>query len=421
MTPKRVMIVGSGAREHALARKLAEEKAHIVCAPGNPGTATFADNVAVPADDVARVVDSAREKKVDCVVVGPELPLTLGLADALRSAGIAVLGPSRAAAALEGSKVFMKRLCKDAGVPTAAFEVFTDPNEAEAFVRGAKRPLVVKADGLAAGKGVTVASTSDEACEAIDLAMRKRVFGDAGGSVVVEEILHGREASFHVVCSERGVFPLCAAQDHKRLLDDDRGPNTGGMGAYAPAPLVTRDVAQKAMDRIVGPALEEMKRRGTPFTGVLFAGLMIDEGEPSLLEFNVRFGDPETSVLAPLVDGFADLLFAAATGASLDGLASARDGAAVSVVMAASGYPTKPVTGDDIEGLGDAARVAGAHVLHAGTKALENGRIVTAGGRVLNVVGTGESFEVARARAYEAAAKIHFRGSQLRSDIGRYR
>ncbi len=418
MRERTVLVVGSGAREHALARRLAEEGAHIVCAPGNPGTARLGENAPVAVGDVRGIVDLAREKKPDFVLVGPELPLTLGVADALREAGVAAFGPSQAAARLEGSKAFMKRICKDAGVPTAAFEMFDDADRAESYVRAAKRPLVVKADGLAAGKGVTVASSTGEAVEAVDLAMRKKIFGGAGEVVVVEELLAGREASFHVVCARSGIFPLFAAQDHKRIFDGDRGPNTGGMGAYAPAPLVTPDIEKKILERIVHPALDAMDRNGTPFTGVLFAGVMIDEGEPTLLEFNARFGDAETSVLAPLTRGLFELLHAAATGASLEGRASRESGAVVSVVMAAAGYPSPPKTGDVIEGLDDAAKVDGAHVLHAGTKCLENGSIVTSGGRVLNVVGTGESFEDARTRAYAAAAKIHFEGMQLRRDIG---
>ncbi|MGH7281162.1 MAG: phosphoribosylamine--glycine ligase [Polyangiaceae bacterium] len=428
MRERSVLVVGSGAREHALARRLAEEGAHIVCAPGNPGTAGLGENQRVDIADVRAMIDFAREKKPDFVLVGPELPLALGLADALREAGIAVFGPSKAAAALEGSKAFMKRICKEAGVPTAAFEIFDDADRAESYVRSAKRPLVVKADGLAAGKGVTVASSTDEACEAVDLAMRKKIFGDAGKVVVIEELLTGREASFHVVCSAnsgraaglraQGIFPLFAAQDHKRIFDGDRGPNTGGMGAYAPAPLVTPEIESKILERIVLPALEAMKRNGTPFTGVLFAGVMIDRGEPTLLEFNVRFGDPETSVLAPLTEGLCDLLYAAATGASLEGRATRAAGAAVSVVMASEGYPGTPKVGDAIEGLDAAGKVDGAHVLQAGTKCLENGSIVTSGGRVLNVVGTGSSFEIARDRAYAAVDKINFRGAQIRRDIG---
>lgn len=413
-----VLVVGAGAREHALARRLSGEVAHIVCAPGNPGTAAVGKNASCKVDDVKGLVDTARRERADLVVVGPELPLTLGLSDALRASKIPVFGPSKSAARLEGSKAFMKRLCKQAHVPTAAFEVFDDAAKAEDYVRAAARPLVVKADGLAAGKGVTVAADADEACLAIQHAMRDRVFGDAGNVVVIEELLTGREASFHVVCSERGVFPLLAAQDHKRLRDGDKGPNTGGMGAYAPAPIVTAEVQAKIMTRIVLPALEAMKAAGAPFTGVLFAGVMIERGEPTLLEFNVRFGDPETSVLAPLTSGLYELLRAAATGDRLDGRAAIEPGAAVSVVMAADGYPGIVRTGDAIHGLAAAATVDDAHVLHAGTARKRDGTIVTSGGRVLNVVGVGESFEVARERAYGAASAIRFRGAQMRLDIG---
>jgi phosphoribosylamine---glycine ligase len=419
MHDKSVLIVGSGAREHALAVAFVSEKVRVVCAPGNAGTARIAKNVLVGVENLAGLVAAARSENVSFVVVGPELPLTLGLVDAIGQAKIPVFGPSRAAARLEGSKHFMKQICVRAGVKTAAFETFDDADRAEAYVRSAKRPLVVKADGLAAGKGVTVASSAEEACKAIHESMREKRFGDAGNVVVIEELLAGREASFHVVCSERGIFPLVAAQDHKRLLDDDRGPNTGGMGAYAPAPIITRELEKKIIDQIISPTLEAMRAEGAPFSGVLFAGLMIDDGEAQLLEFNVRFGDPETSVLAPLTRGLYDLLLASALGESLDARASIdRDAAAVSVVMAADGYPGNVKTGDVIEGIDVAEKISGAHVLHAGTKLNSDGVLVTSGGRILNVVGHGDSFESARERAYAAVDQIHFRGAQARRDIG---
>jgi phosphoribosylamine--glycine ligase len=419
MHDKSVLIVGSGAREHALARALVNEKVRVVCAPGNPGTARIGKNASLGVLDFPGILALVRSEKIDLVVVGPELPLVVGIADALNQANLPVFGPSRAAARLEGSKRFMKQICVRAGVKTAAFEAFDDADRAEAYVRSANRPLVVKADGLAAGKGVTVASTTDEACEAIDRAMRKKIFGDAGKVVVIEELLAGREASFHVVCSARGIFPLVAAQDHKRLMDDDRGPNTGGMGAYAPAPIVTPELETKIIDQIIAPTLDVMRAEGAPFSGVLFAGLMIENDDAQLLEFNVRFGDPETSVLAPLTRGLYDLLFAAATGESLDGRASIdRDAAAVSVVMAADGYPGNVKTGDVIQGIDAAEKISGAHVLHAGTKLRDDGALLTSGGRVLNVVGCGASFEVARECAYAAVDQIHFRGAQARRDIG---
>ncbi|MEO8878221.1 MAG: phosphoribosylamine--glycine ligase [Polyangiaceae bacterium] len=419
MRDKSVLIVGSGAREHALARALTEEGAQVVCAPGNPGTAQIAKNAAVRVDDIAAIVGLAQAHDVGLVIVGPELPLTLGLADALEVAKIPVFGASKAAARLEGSKRFMKQICARANVRTAPFEVFSDADRAEDFVRHAKRPLVVKADGLAAGKGVTVATSTDEACEAIDLAMRKKIFGAAGEVVVIEELLAGREASFHVVCSERGIFPLAAAQDHKRLLENDRGPNTGGMGAYAAAPIVTAELERKIIADIVEPTLEAMRAEGAPFVGVLFAGLMIENGEAQLLEFNVRFGDPETSVLAPLTHGLLDLLRAAAAGESLSGRATVdRSAAAVSIVMAADGYPANPRLGDVIEGLNEAAQIPDAHVLHAGTQTRDDGLLFTAGGRVLNVVGRGASFDDARTSAYAALDCIRFRGAQSRRDIG---
>ena len=299
----RVLVVGSGAREHALARALAGSGRELLIAPGNAGTGTLGRNVAVPPNDVAGLVDLARRETVDLVVVGPELPLTLGLADALAEAGVPAFGPTRAAARLEGSKAFMKRLLTRAGVPTAAFEVFDDPAAAEDYVRGAKRPLVVKADGLAAGKGVVVAPDEVVALAAIDEMMRKRVFGEAGRVVVIEEVLPGQEASFHVVSDGRSAILLAPAQDHKRVRDGDVGPNTGGMGAYAPAPVVTDAVQDRVMRTAIEPVLEQLAREGTPFCGALFAGLMIEDGVPRVLEFNVRFGDPEMAVLVPTYCG----------------------------------------------------------------------------------------------------------------------
>ncbi len=289
---KRVVIVGSGAREHALAAAIAAGGHEVVVAPGNAGTASVARNAGVRADDVPGLVELAVAERADLVVVGPELPLTLGLVDALEARGLRAFGPSRAAARLEGSKAFMKRFCERHRIPTAAFAVFDDPDAAERHVRAAPRPLVVKADGLAAGKGVVVSSSAEEACAAIDRIMRKREFGDAGRTVVLEEHLAGEEASFHVVCDGARGVALAPAQDHKRVRDGDRGPNTGGMGAYAPAPVVTPEVHERVMREIVEPTLAGMAAEGTPVRGVLFVGLMIERGVPRVLEYNVRFGDP---------------------------------------------------------------------------------------------------------------------------------
>ena len=407
--------MGAGAREHALATALREHD--LIIAPGNAGTAGVGRNVAVAASDVAGLVALAERERVDLVVVGPEAPLTLGLVDALEAKGIVAFGPSRAAARLEGSKAFMKEFLKRHAIPTAPFAVFDDAEQAKAHVRAAGRALVVKADGLCAGKGVVVASDVDEAIEAIDNMMVVRAFGDAGRVVVIEELLPGEEASFHVVCDGKRGIALVPAQDHKRVFDGDRGPNTGGMGAYAPAPVVTAAVHDEVMRAVVAPTLRGMAAEGNPFRGVLFVGLMIENGVPRVLEFNVRFGDPETAVLVPMLDGdWLELLEGAARG-DLSGVkAGTKQGAALAVVMAAEGYPAKPTAGDRIEGL-DAPVPEGVFVFHAGT-VLEGDGAVTAGGRVLTASAHAATFEAARAAAYQAVARIHWRGEHHRIDIG---
>jgi len=412
---RRILIVGAGAREHALATALREHD--LLIAPGNGGTARVGRNVAVAADDVAGLVALAERERVDLVVVGPEAPLTLGLVDALEHKSIPAFGPSRAAARLEGSKAFMKEFLGRHAIPTAAFAVFDDAEKAKAHVRAAGRPLVVKADGLCAGKGVVVAADVDEAIDAIENMMVARAFGDAGRVVVIEELLPGEEASFHVVCDGTRGIALVPAQDHKRVFDGDRGPNTGGMGAYAPAPVVTAAVFDEVMRAVVAPTLRGMAEEGAPFRGVLFVGLMIENGVPRVLEFNVRFGDPETAVLVPMLDGdWLELLEGSARGDLAGVKAGTRSGAALAVVMAAEGYPAKPAQGDRIEGL-EAPLPDGTFVFHAGT-ALAEGATVTAGGRVLTVGARGDTFEGARDAAYRAVGRIHWRGEHHRSDIG---
>ncbi len=420
----RVLVVGGGAREHAIAWQLGREGCEVIVAPGNAGTSAVARNAAVRVDDVDAIVALASRERVSLVVVGPELPLTLGVIDALLAKRIAAFGPSRDAAQLEGSKAHMKRFCTRHGIPTAAYEVFDDADAAEAYVRAANRPLVVKADGLAAGKGVVVAGDSDEACAAVDRFMRKRELGDAGKTIVIEEILAGEEASFHVVCDGTRFVALEAAQDHKRVFDGDRGPNTGGMGAYAPAPIVTSEVREKVLSTIVTPTLAGMEKDGTPFRGVLFVGLMIDAGEPRVLEYNVRFGDPETSVIVPLLAArtrLFDLLNGAALGdlrPSIADLAAhpSHGESALCVVMAAESYPATPRTGDAIAGL-DAPLDDAAYVFHAGT-ALRDGAVVTAGGRVLTVGARAQTLDEAAAKAYRAVDAIRWRGEHHRRDIG---
>ncbi|HTB76529.1 MAG TPA: phosphoribosylamine--glycine ligase [Polyangiaceae bacterium] len=415
---KRVLIVGSGAREHALAAAIATGGHEVLVAPGNAGTGAVARNVAVRSDDVPGLVELAVAERADLVVVGPELPLTLGLVDALSARGLRAFGPTRAAAQLEGSKAFMKRFCQRHRIPTAPFAVFEDADEAERHVRRTPRPLVVKADGLAAGKGVVVSSSADEACQAIDRIMRQRAFGDAGRTVVLEELLAGEEASFHVVCDGTRGLALAPAQDHKRVGDGDTGPNTGGMGAYAPAPVVTSAVHERVMREIVEPTLAGMAAEGTPLRGVLFVGLMIDRGVPQVLEYNVRFGDPEATVLVPTYGGdWFELLDAAARGDLPRTTPPPAKGAALSVVMAAAGYPEAPRAGDRIEGL-DAVLPEDAFVFHAGTRCAPDGSVVTGGGRVLAVGASADTLEDAARVAYETVARIRWDGEHHRRDIG---
>ncbi|MEY4510637.1 MAG: hypothetical protein RLZZ450_2759 [Pseudomonadota bacterium] len=416
----RVLVVGSGAREHALAWKLkrSPQVKALFCLPGNAGTASVATNLPGSANDLDGIVSAAQAHTIDFVVVGPEDPLVLGLVDRLRSVGIAAFGPDKVGAQLEGSKAFSKQLMAEAGVPTAAFQIFTDADQAEAYVRAAGRPLVVKADGLAAGKGVVVARDADEASAAIDQIMRKRVFGDAGATVVVEETLRGQEVSYHVVSDGERYVALAPAQDHKRVGDGDQGPNTGGMGAYSPPPVVTPEVEQKILARVVEPTLAALKKRGTPFRGALFVGLMIEDGEPSVLEFNTRFGDPETEVILARWKGdLLPLLLGSAQGDLRGVEASWSAPCALCVVIASGGYPASYEKGVRIQGLSTAGQEA--IVFHAGTRN-DDGQVVTAGGRVLAITATGQTVDEAAARAYTVAQQIHFEGAHYRRDIGHH-
>ena len=416
---KRVVVVGSGAREHALAAVLTGAGHRVTVAPGNAGTEAIAQNASVQADDVPGIVDLAQAEAADLVVVGPERPLTLGLVDALSERGIRAFGPTQAAARLEGSKAFMKSFCKRHRIATAPFAVFEDAKAAERHLRAAGRLLVVKADGLAAGKGVVVADSVDEACSAVDRMMRKGEFGAAGRTVVIEERLSGEEASFHAVCDGKRAVALASAQDHKRVGDGDSGPNTGGMGAYAPAPVVGEALRDRVMREVVEPTLAGMASEGAPFRGVLFVGLMIDNGEPRVLEYNVRFGDPEATVLVPTYDGDWMRLMDAAASGDLSGIPAPRaSGTALSVVMAAHGYPGTPRKGDRIAGL-DVALPAGAFVLHAGTARDPDGSVVTSGGRVLTVGARAASLAEAAHIAYDVVGHIRWAGEHHRHDIGR--
>jgi phosphoribosylamine--glycine ligase len=416
----RVLVVGSGGREHALCWALAGSPllSKLWCAPGNAGTAEVAENVPIGVLDIAGLVAFATGNAVDLVVPGPETPLIAGIADAMGLAGIACCGPSAAAARIEGSKSFTKELCDAAGIPTAMWERFDDAQAAREFVRRRGVPIVVKADGLAAGKGVVVAASVSEAEDAIAAFMERQSLGAAGRSVVIEECLIGEEVSLFALCDGVNALPLGAAQDHKRVGDGDTGPNTGGMGAYSPPPALSPALAEAAMARIVRPALAELADQGTPFRGILFAGLMLTADGPKLIEFNARFGDPECQALVLRLQS--DLL--AALLAACDGELAHfdlrwRDEAAIAVVMAARGYPGEPVKGTEIRGLERAVAMAGVRVFQAGTERV-GGRLMATGGRVLTVCATGVDLRAARDAAYAGVAAIDWPEGFCRHDIG---
>jgi phosphoribosylamine--glycine ligase len=416
----RILLVGSGGREHALAWAIAASPLckKLICAPGNAGIAEQGECVGVAADDIDGLVALAQRERIDFVVVGPEQPLVLGLVDRLAAVGIKAFGPSAAAAALEGSKGFMKDLAARSAVPTAAYRRFHDAAAARAHVREHGAPIVVKADGLAAGKGVVVARTLDEALAAIDAAMVANAFGAAGAELVIEECLVGEEASFFALCDGESALPLAAAQDHKTVGDGDTGANTGGMGAYSPAPIVDDAMAARIMADIVRPTIAAMKAEGRPFKGVLFAGTMITASGPKLIEFNVRFGDPECQVLmARLASDLLPALIAAADGQLRNLQLRWREQAALSVVMAARGYPGSYAKGTEIRRLDAAGRLPGVQIFHAGT-ARKDGRLIATGGRVLNITATGASVAEAQARAYAAIDVIDWPEGFCRRDIG---
>src|SRR5882672_6082083 len=414
-----ILILGSGGREHALAWKIAASPLadKLYCAPGNAGIAKECELVALDPADHAGIIAFCKSHEIDLVVVGPEAPLCAGIVDDLAAAGIKTFGPSKAAAQLEGSKGFTKDLCRANAIPTAAYERFTAAEPAKAYVRARGAPIVVKADGLAAGKGVVVATSIAEADAAIDM-MFAGTLGAAGAAVVVEEFLAGEEASFFALCDGETAIPLAAAQDHKRVFDGDQGPNTGGMGAYSPAPVMTAEMTRRTMDEIVLPTVAAMKAKGAPYKGVLFAGLMITADGPKLIEYNVRFGDPETQVL--MLRLMSDVV--PALLASRDGMLRNFDlrwfpDAALTVVMAAKGYPGNYAKGTRIEGLDAAAKVEGAEIFHAGTIA-KDGHILANGGRVLNVCASGKTIAEAQRRAYEAVDRIQWPDGFCRRDIG---
>ncbi len=417
----KVLVVGGGGREHALVWKIAQSPLveKIYAAPGNPGMARNAECVPVGATDRDALVRFAVEKRIDLTVVGPEAPLVAGLSDVLAEHGLLVCGPSRAAAQLEGSKVFSKTILEKYGIPTAAFRVFEEYDEAEQHVLTHRLPVVIKADGLAAGKGVAVAGTYEEAVAFLRDVMEKRVFGDAGNRVVVEECLRGEEASYIVFTDGEKIVPLPSSQDHKRIGDGDSGPNTGGMGAYSPAPVVTPDVERRILSEVFTPLLAGMRAEGMPFRGILYGGLMIENGIPRVLEFNVRFGDPEAQPLfLRLKSDLVPLLLQCARGKLSDAAMEIDPRPSVCIVMSSGGYPGSYGKGFPIHGIEEAESEDGVTVFHAGT-ALEGGRLVTNGGRVLGVTAVGDDIAGAIARGYRAAGKIHWDGAYFRKDIGR--
>jgi phosphoribosylamine---glycine ligase len=415
----KLLVVGSGGREHALAWKLAQSPRvqKVFVAPGNGGTTTEPGVQNVAAADLGGLIDFCKREQIHLTVVGPEAPLAAGMVDAFREAGLRIFGPSRAAAQLESSKHFAKSFMLRHGLPTARHRSFDDAREAKAYIAAERAPIVVKADGLAAGKGVVVAATREEANGAVDAMLTGKRFGAAGERVVVEEFLEGEEASFIVMCDGTNVLPLATSQDHKRLYDGDAGPNTGGMGAYSPAPLVTPKVHARVMREIIQPAVQGMAQDGHPYVGFLYAGLMIDgAGNPRTLEFNCRLGDPETQpILMRLKSDLLELIEHALAGTLGRAEAEWDRRCALGIVLAAAGYPEEPRKGDRIHGLPPPA--ADCRVFHAGTRR-EGDAIVTNGGRVLCVTALGDSLRIARSRAYEAVEQIRFEGMQYRRDIG---
>jgi phosphoribosylamine---glycine ligase len=416
----KILVVGGGGREHTITWKLSQSEmvTKLFAAPGNAGITKVAECLAIAADDIQGIVSFSRAESIDLVVVGPEVPLCMGLSDALIEAGIPVFGPSAAAARIEGSKAFSKDLMRKYDVPTAEYERFDVFEDATSYSRQRGTDCWIKASGLAAGKGAVYASDPDEAERILREMMVDRIFGDSGGTVVIEENMTGEEASIFAVCDGEQYRLLVSSQDHKRAYDNDEGPNTGGMGAYAPAPLVTDELMAHVEREIIVPTLDGMAREGAPYRGVLYTGIMNTPDGPKVVEYNCRFGDPETQAVLPLYDGdLAELLFAAATGRLSDIEPATSPGYALCVVIASGGYPGEYKKGLEIHGLDEAGEMEGVQVFHAGTR-IENGCVVTTGGRVLGVTGTGSDFHLARDRAYAAVDRINFTGAFHRTDIG---
>ncbi|MGC9518229.1 MAG: phosphoribosylamine--glycine ligase [Desulfuromonadaceae bacterium] len=415
-----ILVVGGGGREHALVWKIAQSPLvnKIYCAPGNPGIAELAEVVPIGVDEIDALYAFAREKSIDLTVVGPELPLTLGIADKFRAGGLDLFGPDKAAAQLEGSKGFAKDLMRKYSIPTAAYASFTERDKAVAYIKEQGAPIVVKADGLAAGKGVILAQTVDEAIHAVDEILVEGRFKDAGEAVVIEEFLYGEEASFFAFTDGKNILPLASSQDHKQIFDGDQGPNTGGMGAYSPAPVVTDALYKRIVAEVVQPTIDGMAAEGTPYQGILFVGLMINGDDFKVLEFNARFGDPEAQpLLCRMKSDVVPVLRDCARGELNVSTLEWYERAAVCVVLAAAGYPGSYPKGDVISGIEAANAIDGVQVFHAGT-AVQNGKIVTAGGRVLGVTGWADTIAAAIDKAYAGVEKISWNGMQMRRDIG---
>ncbi len=414
-----ILVIGSGGREHALAWRLAQSPriAKVFVAPGNAGTAGEKELTNVPVTSIPALLEFAKREQVLLTVVGPEAPLAAGIVDAFRAEGLKIFGPTQAAAQLEASKDFAKAFMLQHGIPTARYQTFSDIAAAHAYIDANGVPIVIKADGLAAGKGVVVAQTAAEAHEAVDMMLQGNQLGNAGARVVIEEFLDGEEASFIVMCDGEHVLPLATSQDHKRIGDGDTGPNTGGMGAYSPAPVVTPEIYAKTLREVITPVMTGMKQAGTPYTGFLYAGLMIDsDNNIKVLEFNCRMGDPETQPIMMRLKSDLVMLMEHAVNGTLDTVEAEWDRrTALGVVMAAANYPDSPRVGDAISGL--PKNEEDFHVFHAGTQ-LQGDEVVTSGGRVLCVTALGDSIKIAQRRAYEVAEQIHFSGSQMRRDIG---
>lgn len=415
----KILVVGGGGREHAIVWKLAQSRHvdKIYCSPGNAGISEIAECIDMGTNDFDALVDFVKYEWIDLTIVGPEEPLSRGIVDAFEKEGRRIVGPNRKAAQLESSKVFAKDFMKRYGIPSAEYSVFTSYVHAENHIKMKGTPIVVKADGLAAGKGVFVAGTVDEAIEALRLIMRERVFGDAGDRVVVEECLEGEEASFMAFCDGKTVKPMASSQDHKRIFDGDQGPNTGGMGAYSPAPVITKDMEAIIMDTVMWPVMRGLKAEGIKYKGILYAGLMIKDNIPSVLEFNCRLGDPETQpVLSRLDTDLVDILFAMLDGKLADTDIRWKPKSSVCVVLSSEGYPGNYEKGRVIKGVEDLKGEKDVFVFHAGTT-FNNGKVVTSGGRVLGVTALGDDIREAKEQAYKAIEKIHFDGMHYRKDI----